>query len=295
MSVIYHGVPREMVGDVIYPLSQLATIDATRYAFQRSKYAGREAALDFRVPHLDLLLTETVHCACLHPYHLYSARRAVGLDPARRPINRPETPSWVTGHAFEIPVERISGQRAVWYSAQTPWINGAPNEDVPPTPPPGEFEPFDPDRYRPLAAATPAHVEYLRRPEGPWRTPAHVRPHPAYPRRRPDQHQRPAHRLLGRTTEERRGGSLPGQGRSTTGADKRLRVGQTCGRVGARTAVGARDYDICIRKRATARSAPRESSGPTSSQPTAKEVPPPTRAFWPCPPRHLGCPVAWQS
>ena len=163
MSVLYHGVPREMLGEVIFPLSRLASIDAPRYEFQRSKYAGREAALDFRVPHLDVLLNDTVHCACLHPYHLYQARRLVGLDPPRRPVNRPEAPSWMTGQAFEIPLERISDHSAVWYSARTLWINGAPNEDVPLTPPRDEFEPFDLERYRPLTAATPAHINYLRR------------------------------------------------------------------------------------------------------------------------------------
>jgi hypothetical protein len=51
----------------------------------------------------------------------------------------------------------------VWYSCRTLWINGAPNEDVPLAPPIDEFEPFDPDRYEPLADVPPQHEAYVRR------------------------------------------------------------------------------------------------------------------------------------
>ena len=148
-----------MVGEVIYPLNQLAAVDFDRYEFQRSKYAGREAALDFRIPGIDMLFNDTVHCACLHPYRLYTARRELGFDPPRRGT----AGSWATGLAFEIPLERITVHPVVWYSVKTLWINGAPNEDVPLTPPLDEFEQFDPERYRPLTAATPAHISYLER------------------------------------------------------------------------------------------------------------------------------------
>ena len=124
--------------------------------FQKSKYAGREQALDFRIPTLDVLLNDTVHCAALHPYHLFSARRALGMDPP----SRPSAPSWATGLAFEIPIARILVH--LWYSAKTLWINGAPNEDVPLSPPLDEFEPFIAERYQARSEPTAAHIEYLR-------------------------------------------------------------------------------------------------------------------------------------
>jgi hypothetical protein len=45
MTVVYHGVPRGMVGSVLYPLNQLHAIAPDRYAFQKAKYAGRKAVL----------------------------------------------------------------------------------------------------------------------------------------------------------------------------------------------------------------------------------------------------------
>lgn len=159
MGFVYHGVPRDMVGDVIYPLNQLAAIHPELYEAQKAKYVGREESLEFRIPDIDLLWNDTVHCASVHPYHLFSARSSLGMDPPRRPA----PPSWATGLAFEIPLARIMVHRVVWYSGKTLWINGAPNEDVPLTPPLDELEPFDPERYQPLTDATPAHVAYLRR------------------------------------------------------------------------------------------------------------------------------------
>jgi hypothetical protein len=158
VTVVYHAVPRDMVGEVIYPLNELSRVNRRLYERQHAKYQGREAVLEFRIPGVDVLFNDTVHCACLHPYHLFAAREALGMDPPRRPA----PPAWSTGLAFEIPLERIVVHPVVWYSWQTMWINGAPNEDVPLTPPTDEFEPFDPDFYRPLNAAPPAHVDYLR-------------------------------------------------------------------------------------------------------------------------------------
>jgi hypothetical protein len=158
MSVVYHVVPRDMVGDVLYPLTQLATIAPDAYEAQRAKYAGREAVLDCRIPGTDLLFNDTVHCGPLHPHHLFRARQAVGLPVAPRP----QPPAIMTGLAYEIPLERILVHRVFWYSWKTLWVNGAPGADVPLEPPSEEFEPFDAGRYRPLEAVTPAHDEYLR-------------------------------------------------------------------------------------------------------------------------------------
>ena len=65
-----------MVGDVLYPLDQLAAVRPDLYEFQKSKYVGREAALRFRIPGIDLLMGDTLHCAAVHPYRVFRARDA---------------------------------------------------------------------------------------------------------------------------------------------------------------------------------------------------------------------------
>ena len=67
----------------------------------------------------------------------------------------------MTGLFFEIPLERFGVHPVLWYSWQTLWINGAPGEQVPLTPPDDEFETFDVDRYSPLPNVTSRQLTYL--------------------------------------------------------------------------------------------------------------------------------------
>jgi hypothetical protein len=153
VKVVYHGVPRDMIGDTLYPLNQLQAVAPSAYEFQRSKYTGREGVLDFRVPGTDLLFNDTLHCSAVNPALLLDARRRLGVA----------QPMMMSGLFFAIPLERITIHRVVWYSCKTIWINGAPDEDVPPVPPEDEFEPFDPGRYEELSAPTSAHIAFLER------------------------------------------------------------------------------------------------------------------------------------
>lgn len=158
MKLVYHGVPKDMVGETIYPLNQLKQIAPSAYELQKSKYVGRETVLDFRIPGLNVLFNDTVHCAALDPRRLLDVRQQLGLAvPGAGMSDR------ITGRFYAIPMERILIHRVIWYSARTLWINGAPGEDVPSTPPSDEFEPFDPDIYQERMEATPAHLAFLRR------------------------------------------------------------------------------------------------------------------------------------
>lgn len=159
MAFVYHGVPREMVGEILYPLNQLAAIAPEAHEFQRSKYVGREAVLNAHISQTGLLFNETVHCAPLHPHRLFAAREAHGFN---LPRVRPGVGHF-SGLFFEIPLERIRPHPVLWYRWETLWINGAPGENVRATPPLEEFEPFDFRRYRELPDVTAAHLAYLRR------------------------------------------------------------------------------------------------------------------------------------
>ena len=153
MRVVYHGVPKAMAGHVLYPLSQLQAVAPAAYEFQRSKYAGRESVLSYRIPRLGVLFNDTVHCAAVNPARLCEARRRLGIP----------QPAMMSGLFFAIPLERILAHQVAWYSGKTLWINGAPGQDVPLVPPDDEFEPFNPDAYRELPEPPPAHLAYLTR------------------------------------------------------------------------------------------------------------------------------------
>lgn len=167
-SFVYHAVPKMMVGELIYPLDELARVVPAAYELQRGKYLGREAVLDARISGEGLLFNGTVHCAPLHPYRLFAARRELGFNP---PQARAAPGTHFGGLFFEIPVERIVTHPTFWYRWETPWINGYPGEDVPPKPPLDEFEPFDVERYQELGDVPAAHRSYLRRMKAEGRRP----------------------------------------------------------------------------------------------------------------------------
>ena len=89
-----------MVGELIYPLSELALVESAAYELQRGKYLGREGVLDARVNRHGLLFNSTVHCAPLHPYRLFAARRELGFDPQPAQASRDAR---FGGLFFEIP------------------------------------------------------------------------------------------------------------------------------------------------------------------------------------------------
>jgi hypothetical protein len=146
-----------MVGETIYPLTRLAAIAPRAFATQRAKYVGRGAVLDACITEDGLLFLDTVHCAPLHPHHIFTARREAGIPPPS-PGDRGVGPLF-----FEIPLDRILHHRCLWYRWLTPWVNGYPDEEVELAPPVEEFEPFDGERYEELAAVPERHRVYLRR------------------------------------------------------------------------------------------------------------------------------------
>jgi hypothetical protein len=161
MSVVWHGVPADMIGETLVPLGQLKDVDEALYETQRAKYAGREQVLDYRLALLDRGFLDTIHCSSVHPHWIYRARRAAGFDvPART-----ET-GWGIGLAFEIPLDRILVNPTLWYAWRTPWVNGYPGDDVPTAPPSEEFERFDPERYQPLGDVPELHRAYLAQMRG---------------------------------------------------------------------------------------------------------------------------------
>ena len=161
-SFVYHAVPHNMVGELIYPLNDLARVVPGAYELQRAKYLDREAVLDARITRDGLLFNDTVHCAALHPHRLFAARWELGVSTPRA-RTKPAVGTHFGGLFFEIPVERIVRHPTFWYRWETRWVNGYPGEDIPQKPPLDEFEHFDIDRYQELNDVPPAHRSYLRR------------------------------------------------------------------------------------------------------------------------------------
>jgi hypothetical protein len=152
MRFLYHARPPDMRGETLYPLNQLRSVDPALYGRERAKYKGREAVLEFRIPLIDVLWNDTLHLSTIHPYHLATAWREVGLW----------TPFWDRPF-FQIPLDRVTGYQCTWFASESFWVNNSPGEDVPLAPPLEEFKLFDLTAYEELTEAPASYNDYLRR------------------------------------------------------------------------------------------------------------------------------------
>ena len=83
MPSLFHTVPNQMIGTVLYPLNELARVDRSAWERERAKYAGREQVLALRVPPLRCLWNDVLHLSPVHPADIVAELRAVGLEPLR--------------------------------------------------------------------------------------------------------------------------------------------------------------------------------------------------------------------
>ena len=103
---VYHRRPDDMLGTVLYPLHELKAHSPEHYASEIAKYGDDPKRLSLpsqRVPKLDCLWNDVVHCAPIHPHLLYLALVERGFR-----VN-PETA------CFQIPVLAIAGMPVAVY------------------------------------------------------------------------------------------------------------------------------------------------------------------------------------
>ncbi len=67
MNYIYHWVPENMQGDILYPLNILKEKYPDLYQKEASKYTGREHIMQQQIPFLDCLWNDVLHFSPVHP------------------------------------------------------------------------------------------------------------------------------------------------------------------------------------------------------------------------------------
>jgi hypothetical protein len=117
---IYHRRPDDMLGTVLYPLNELKAHSPAHYASAIAKYSDDPKRLSLpaqRVPKLDCLWNDVVHCAPIHPHLLYLAlvERAFRVNP--------ETAF------FQIPVSALKGMPVAVYVGSGLHPDRPPRED----------------------------------------------------------------------------------------------------------------------------------------------------------------------
>ncbi len=80
MSYLYHFVPKNLQGHVLYPLNQLKDVYPKAYAEHMCKYIGREVVNQNRIPVLDCLWNDVLHFSAVNPKDIKQALIEAGAD-----------------------------------------------------------------------------------------------------------------------------------------------------------------------------------------------------------------------
>ena len=75
---VYHHVPVNLTGSVLYPLNQLKQVHPDVAVVQLKKYQGREALLSQQIPHLNCLWNNVLHFSPVHPAKIKAAMEEAG-------------------------------------------------------------------------------------------------------------------------------------------------------------------------------------------------------------------------
>jgi len=83
MAYLYHAVPRQMKGAVIYPRNQLREVDPELYEEYSRKYADRERLMQERITPLNCLWGDVVFLTAVHPAVFRKAFESTGYVRSR--------------------------------------------------------------------------------------------------------------------------------------------------------------------------------------------------------------------
>jgi hypothetical protein len=76
---LYHWVPTDLEGHILYPLNQLKSIYPSLYVTKAAHYQNREAVMQARIPLLDCLWNDVLHFSPVHPSKVQQALAKAGF------------------------------------------------------------------------------------------------------------------------------------------------------------------------------------------------------------------------
>ena len=82
MTYLYHFVPKNLQGHILYPLNQLKEKLPEVYQKEVAKYAGREHVMQMKIPFLNCLWNDTLHFSAVNPREAKKALDDAGYDRA---------------------------------------------------------------------------------------------------------------------------------------------------------------------------------------------------------------------
>ena len=160
MNYIYHEIPENMCGSVLYPLNILKEKYPEIYNEHVKKYEGREELMNLIIPKLNCLWNDVIHLSAIHPQVIKDALREAG---GRKNY---------TVRCYQIDPQLLDPEKTIVYLYSTPVVEIFDNQVM-------EFKPDEISKY---SSVPPAAMQYYKETyatqKGPF--PFHLTPHILY-------------------------------------------------------------------------------------------------------------------
>ena len=140
-AFLWHTVPANMQGTLLFPLRTLAQSHPDIAAGYRRKYEGRENIAKLHVPLLDCSWDEVIFLSPIHPQEIADALVAHG---------HPFLPK----QAYQLHIHALKDHEAVWFDP----TKAAPNGDLTEA----SVWPLDRENYRSQPLSKKAHAYYAQ-------------------------------------------------------------------------------------------------------------------------------------
>ena len=111
MPFIYHIKPVKMFGNILYPLNTLREINKDTYEFHISKYIHRKTLMEQKIPVLNCLWNDVLHCSPIDLRLIYKALIRAGHHKVRNI------------EFFKIPIELLKNIKFVKYKFEKEIFN----------------------------------------------------------------------------------------------------------------------------------------------------------------------------
>jgi|SRR3989344_5190906 len=140
MEYLYHRVPKNMSGTILYPLNMLKEINPEIYNDHAKKYEGREKLLTAEVPPLGCLWNDVLHFTAVSPEELR-------MNLVKADLHYDDM------QYFKVPVDMIVGENSTAFTYQIDQ-GFASNFKI--------YEKFDPNRMEVYKTVPPETIEYYK-------------------------------------------------------------------------------------------------------------------------------------
>lgn len=142
MTYLYHWVPKNMQGDVLYSLNVLKEKHPNLYEYYANIYEGREHVMEQFIPTLGCLWNDVLHLSAVHPQAIRGALVEAGMK------------SDIKWRAFEIDPHDLDPEKTSVY------LNASLDQDRMKR---DNFAPFEPDNLEQYAVLSQETKDYYKK------------------------------------------------------------------------------------------------------------------------------------